>query len=98
MGTSSCSCMVVLSAYSTLVSLAFIIVTILLSKHGSLKCSDTVSGHNSEVKHLVHVDFLNMDKSLNGDDITDQVVDAWSTVIADRKHYSVCSRLWFLCR
>ena len=98
METSSCAYEFVLSAYSTLVSLAFMVVTVLYSTHGSLECSDTVNGDNSKVKRLVHVDFLNMDKSLNGDDITDQVVDAWSTVIADRKHYSVCSRLWFLCR
>ena len=76
MGNSSCSCVVVLSRYSTLVSLAFIIVTILYSTLGALDYSDTVSGDNSEVKHLVHMNFLNMDKSLNGGDITDQVVDA----------------------
>ena len=84
-------------AYSALVSLAFIIVNILLTTHGSFECSDTVSGYNYEVKRLVHMHFLNMDKSINGDDITDQVVDADedAIVIAARKHYSVRSRLLF---
>ena len=38
---------------------------------GSLDCSDTISGDNTQVKRLVHIDFLNLDKSLNTDgDIT----------------------------
>ena len=28
-----------------------------------------VSGENSEIKKLIHVDFLNLDKSLNGGDV-----------------------------
>ena len=73
MGAGSCSCVVFLGAYSTVVLLAFIVVTVLYSTHGSMDCSDTISGAHTQVKRLVHVDFLNMDKSLNTDgDITDK--------------------------
>ena len=61
-------CLIIVSAYSTAISLAFIIVTILFSTQGSLD-SDVVSGENSEIKKLIHLDFINLDKSLNAGDI-----------------------------
>ena len=70
MGAGSCSCVFFLGADSTVVLLAFIVVTVLYSTHGSMDCSDTISGAHTQVKRLVHVD---MDKSLNTDgDITDK--------------------------
>ena len=65
---SQCSCLILVSAYSTAISLAFIIVKVLYSTQGSIDC-DFVSGTNSELKKFTHIYFLNLDKSLNVGDL-----------------------------
>ena len=55
-----------------MVSIAFVVVAVLYTTQGSSVCSDSISD-NIQVKKLVHVDFMNYDKSVNTDgDITDK--------------------------
>ena len=82
-GSLQWSCLILVSAYSTAISLAFIIVVVLYSTQGSVDC-DVVSGKNSEIKKISHIDFFNRDKSLNagekdGKRITEEKVPAGQT-------------------
>ena len=43
MGSGSCSCLVLLGSYSMMVSIAFVVVTVLYTTSGSSVCSDTRS-------------------------------------------------------
>ena len=86
---SNCSCLIIVSAYSTAISLAFIIVTILFSTQGSLDC-DVVSGENSEIKKLIHMDFLNLDKSLNRGDIDGKKITKEEVSGDETEHVVIC--------
>ena len=80
----------IVSAYSTAISLVFtIIVTILFSTQGSLDC-DVVSGENSQIKKLIHVDFLNLDKSLNGGDIDGEKITKQEGSGDETEHVVIC--------
>ena len=67
MGSGSCSCLVMLGSYSMLVSIPFVVVTVLYSTSESSICSNKVSD-NAHVKKLVYVDLLNYDNIHNGED------------------------------
>ena len=86
---SQCSCLILVSAYSTATSLAFIIVTVLYSTQGSIDC-DVVTGENSEIKKLIHVDFLNLDKSLNADDLDGKMITEEEISGDETEHLVIC--------
>ena len=79
MGSTSCSYLVVVTAYAAVISLAFVIMTVLYSTQGSLDCGATVfSGDSKQTvsTKVTHFDILNMDKSENGDSkVKDVTVD-----------------------
>ena len=83
------SCLILVSAYSTSISLAFIIVTVLYSTQGSLDC-DIVTGENSEIKKLIHVDFLNPDKSLNAGDLDGKRNTEEEIAGGETEHVVIC--------
>ena len=51
-----------------MVSIAFVVVTVLYTTSGSSVCSSDTISDNAHVKKLVHVDLLNYDNSHNGYD------------------------------
>ena len=51
-----------------LISIAFVVVTILYTTTESSVCSSDTISDNAHVKKLVHVDLLNHDNSHNGED------------------------------
>ena len=86
---SQCSCLILVSAYSTAISLAFIIVVVLYSTQGSVGC-DVVSGTNSEIKKITHIDFLNHDKSLNNGELDGKRITEEDVSGGDTDHVIIC--------
>ena len=91
-------CLVVMGVYAFLVSLAFIIVTIMYVTNQG--CEEVV-GENASVKSLVHEDILNQDNSHNGD-VTEKAEKEGDhtghthAVICDcGRVYSLSLKLWF---
>ena len=77
------------SAYSTAISLAFIIVKVLYSTQGSIDC-DFVSGTNSEIKKFTHIYFLNLDKSLNVGDLDGKRITEEKVPAGQTDHVVIC--------
>ena len=69
----------IVTAYAAVISLAFVIMTVLYSTQGSVDCGATVFLGDSKQAvsaKVTHFDILNMDKSENGDSkVTDVTVD-----------------------
>ena len=76
---SSCTCLVIVTANAAVISLAFVIMTVLYSTQGSLDCGATVfSGDSKQAvsTKVTHFDILNMDKFEKGDSkVKDVTVD-----------------------
>ena len=89
MAASQCSCLILVSAYSTAISVAFIIVVVLYSTQGSVNC-DVVSGKNSEIKKIAHIDFLNLDKSLNAGDLDGKRITEEKVPAGQTDHVVIC--------
>lgn len=62
--STSCSCLVIVTAYAAVISLAFVIMTVLYSTQGSVDCGATVfSGDSKQAvsAKVTHFDILNME-------------------------------------
>ena len=49
-----------------------------------------MSGENSEIRKLIHVNFLNLDKSLNGGDITGEKITTQEVSGDEKEHVVFC--------
>ena len=74
MGSGACSCLVAVGAYSVIISLAFVIITILQATAAS-DWTGVSADHAENIKKLVHYDILAIDKSKNGGETVEKVDD-----------------------
>ena len=62
---------------------------VLYSTQGSVNC-DVVSGKNSEIKKIAHIDFLNLDKSLNAGDLDGKRITEEKVPAGQTDHVVIC--------
>ena len=72
MGSAACGCLVAVGAYSVIISLAFVIVTILYSLESS-DCTGVTVDHEQNIKKLVHYDIFAVDNSKNCGETVEKV-------------------------
>ena len=72
MGSGACSCLVAVGCYAVIVSMAFVVVTILCSLDSSDYTGVTADNAES-IKKLVHYDVLYYDNSRNGCETVEKV-------------------------